>query len=314
MKNRMSRSRKAVLSGFALPLIIIAAGLIAVTVLWLQWGEKTDESKDRTICSLEAFFNEYGTKAGVDRAFGMDCPRRYPEIELDKVEKRRKIDDELVKNAIAKEMQKCWADLGTGNPYGKIANLEKFCLICAEIKFDKELREAAKKQNYAIKDFHYYMVAKKPPSLKTTLYESVTGRRPSRTLLNTLGKYKELQTSEFSLDERLVVVWWVGPSEQEKRIESASHFLGWGLGVSSPEQTYDEDARTLESHSLILEAKESDEYFKVFKMGIGHAGETVIIPTPMGDKKLEGVHLSQQILVAPESSLSDRDFCTRLVN
>lgn len=334
MKPKLCRSRKAVLSGFVLPLIIIAVGILAITVLWLQWADKTEESKDRTICNLDSFITQYTGKFKFDCGVNMDCDRRHLTIGLDDVEQRGRIDDDMVKNLLAVEMQKCWIDLGTKNPYGSCVESHKYCLVCTEISFDEDFQEEAKKENYELKGFHHYMAAKKPISMKTNLYEFVTGKRPSNTLLNTLGQYKDVQSSVFNMEDRLVVVWRVGgvtlPDQTRKQGRYFINIISRGGAYTTyrPSEERVNRANALKGSEGVMEFKEEADNFAndgfffwngVFydypflspMIGLGaETKATYTIHGTFADEK----PTYHQVILTSERSLSDRNFCTRLVN
>ena len=218
MVDMLIRSRKAAFNVMLTVIITVIVGLLLILIAH-KLKTASDDVSSREKCHLSLFANDQ-VRAVAKQAFAIECPRVIRKVKLSEVEKYGRIDDNIVKSIIAKEMLDCWNMVGNGklNPFnenwlernlGGDPTIERFCLVCSEIVFDDKFRKQAARQGYELKDLHKWFVSHKPYGMDHTLYESITGGQPSEELLKALASTDYTPRSLFSLDKPLIIVWKV---------------------------------------------------------------------------------------------------------
>ena len=138
-------------------LVLIIILLVSAVVLFAATSSFTNIFKNKSdieVCRLSVLAQEQ-TKFIGKSVVSLDCPRRDVKFFNDKVEINTKkakeysfkeINEDIVNRAIANELSSCWYKIGEGNvdvfEREYIAGLNNVCLICAEIKFSKEIKES----------------------------------------------------------------------------------------------------------------------------------------------------------------------------
>jgi hypothetical protein len=218
MAFRILRSKRADFNVLLAIIITLVVGIIIIA-LGYQINKNSKDVNDDEKCRLSIFTNHVMGKVkkeskvvGFPVAF--ECPRKRLTIDLAAVEKYGRIDDDLFKQAIAEEMKACWAKVGAGKldpfrvTHGTVD--DSFCLVCDEIVLDDDLQKQMTKENYIMKGFQYWIAAHKLPGIKTSLYEFVSGTKPTEEILRNLKSVENNPESAFNLlGNRYIVVWRV---------------------------------------------------------------------------------------------------------
>jgi hypothetical protein len=218
--HRIFRHRKAMFNVLIAVIITIIVGLL-LFVIGAQIHKRMKGVDDDEACRLSILANtqigkvQKGSKGFVGTKVGYSCPRKSLEIEFDKkIRKAGKIDDDLLKKRIGRELASCWTKVGAGkmDPFQSSKTVDdKFCLVCTDVIFKKSFVEQAKKQQYSLKGFEYWMAdpANKIPGVKGSLYEFITGKEVTNELLDTLAKTKDSDKTALNFDEKYVIAWRV---------------------------------------------------------------------------------------------------------
>jgi hypothetical protein len=210
------RSKKAMFNVLLVVIVTLVVGLLLM-VIGYQAHIKLKSINDDEKCRLSLLGRhvaKQGEVAFMQGSFtskvSLECERKFLRIKLGDVERYRRIDDDLLKTYLAEEMKSCWSKVGASkiDPFSKGTNA-KYCLVCTDIVFDKDLVEQAERQDYELKGFQYWIASHKLPGLKTTLYEYVKGARPTPELLKALKETENHPASKFNLNEKYVAVWRV---------------------------------------------------------------------------------------------------------
>lgn len=306
-------SKKAEFSIMVAVLITLVVG-ISFLVIGYQMHQRSKDMGDEEKCRLSIFANaqigkvKQKTAGFMDFPVAFECSRKSVKIAIEDVEKYDRIDDDLFKTVIAEEVKSCWAKVGSGklDPFKASKNVnEHFCMVCSEFYLDADLKEQMARQDYEFKGFQYWIAGHKLPGIKTSLYEFITGTRPTAELLQSLKNSENDANSKFNFEEKYVVVW---------RVEK------WEPGL------WEEAAVVAGAAAL-----------GVLTMGVGN----VVFGAAAGIGIIaveDGAQISQQVLVIPEGRLSEQrkmtvadviqevtsrtpvsrapvyDFCTRMIN
>ena len=135
------------------------------------------------------------------------------------------------------------------------------------------------------------------------------GKRPSSTLIKTIGNYKDLFSSRFDLNQRYVIVWIVMPASISSWEKWNAEFLQWsGKGYSEPgdptTEDFPRDGSLFANSEIFLRSIETEDDIVFVGMGMGDSKTTVV----------DGKKIGHYVFIMPEKYLSMRGSCTRMVN
>jgi hypothetical protein len=304
MAFRILRSKRADFNVLLAIIITLVVGIIIIA-LGYQINKNSKDVNDDEKCRLSIFTNHVMGKVkkeskvvGFPVAF--ECPRKRLKIELADVEKYGKIDDDLFKQAIAEEMKACWAKVGAGklDPFRTTHDTvdATFCLVCDEIVIANDLQEQMKKENYWMRGFQYWIAKNKLPGIKTTLYEFISGTKPTEEVLRQLKVEENSDKSAFNLiGNRYIVAWRVQKYEP-------------GM--------WDRIKGAVVGAVVYVGAVVAGAVVGVVTLGTGIVASAAIIGAGVGlgvTMMSEGdVQISQSVFIAPEDTLSSD--CTDMIN
>jgi hypothetical protein len=110
-----------------------------------------------------------------------------------------------VRKKIADAMVNCWSMVGRGklDPYKKFDGDNSYCMICADVLFEKGFVEEMDKRGYEIRDLNRWLATNTIPDLKKTYFEELYGVKPDQTIINGLENREE----PIDYNKKYVVAW-----------------------------------------------------------------------------------------------------------
>jgi hypothetical protein len=214
------KTKKAMTWSVLLEIIVV----IIVAIILISAGYKMTISSKKTSddkkCMLSILAAHHAanlretSQDAVDIVPNLECKAKDVVIKIRDVEHVRggNIDDDKIKRIFASEMTRCWSLVGAGklNPYESQweelgVNDQTYCLICAIINIDPELRGKAEEEGYELLNFNYWMAKENMPGTKKKYLEYLSSReRPF-----TAEQLTEFRNSQemLPLDDTYYVIW-----------------------------------------------------------------------------------------------------------
>lgn len=133
-------------------------------------------------------------------------------IKKSDVMKKGKINDDIVKKIIVKEMIDCNNMVGNGqiDPFKDYEGDQTYCLICSDLIFEDDFVKQIENEGKELKDFIYWLSSTTIPKSKDTYFERLYGIKPDPT---TVKQYEGAGTA-IDINQQYAIVWRMDKIDQ----------------------------------------------------------------------------------------------------
>ncbi len=208
------KSKKAEFGILVTLIVLLASSTVLGLISYKLIPGAKDLSREEE-CSLSILAADQAgaikrrTLDAVDVVPSISCEAEDVAITLEDVTKRKggRIDDDMMKRAVAEKMVDCWNIIGQGKLMPFQASWPRedqtFCLTCSTIIFADEVIEQAERQQYVLKSLREWMAVRRMPRSDMTYHEYMVGSTPTKEELDVI---RETHVS-WPLDDKYFVIW-----------------------------------------------------------------------------------------------------------
>jgi len=238
-------------------IIALAVGIIlflATNTFTQIMGRGTDIEKCRLsiLANAKARITETELPVVGGEQIAINCPKTELKLTKKDIEAKGALTKEdMIKRKLAEELRLCWYKTGEGKLKPFKGESGRFCLICSEIEFDKNVQEKAPE----IRNFIKYLAETDMPKANTKYLDYLTGAGANEKLTINTAKLKwdgkkgitdKIKTSEkysviFAINKK---GFWAAPTSaigsaliggaigcKTSALLTAIPFVGWGTAA-----------------------------------------------------------------------------------